>query len=57
MSKAVWFPADPSSTNVGRFMAAHGIERFADLERRAIEDPEWFWGEVATFLDIDFPTP
>ncbi|MBV9041897.1 MAG: AMP-binding protein [Acidimicrobiia bacterium] len=55
--KPVWFPADPSSTNVGRFMAAHGIERFEDLERRSIEDPVWFWDAVVRFLDIDFPTP
>ena len=53
----MWFPADPSSTNVGRFMAAHGIERFEDLERRSIDEPEWFWDAVVKFLDIDFPTP
>jgi len=53
----VWFPADPSSTNVGRFMVAHNIERFEDLERRSIDDPEWFWDAVVKFLDIDFPTP
>jgi len=53
----VWFPTDPASTNVGRFMAAHGIERFEDLERRSIEDPEWFWDAVVKFLGIDFPTP
>ena len=57
MTKPVWFPADPSSTNVGRFMAAHGIERFEDLERRSIDEPEWFWDAVVKFLDIDFPTP
>jgi len=53
----VWFPIDPGSTNVGRFMAAHGIERYEDLERRSIDDPEWFWDAVVKFLDIDFPTP
>jgi acetyl-CoA synthetase len=57
LSKPVWFPADPAFTNVGRFMAAHGIEHFEDLERRSIEDPEWFWDAVVKFLDIDFPTP
>ena len=53
----MWFPIDPGSTNVGRFMAAHGIERYEDLERRSIDDPEWFWDAVVKFLDIDFPTP
>src|SRR5437588_1290943 len=38
-------------------MAAHGIEHFEDLERRSIEDPDWFWDAVVQFLDIDFPTP
>ncbi|MBV8235581.1 MAG: AMP-binding protein, partial [Acidimicrobiia bacterium] len=48
---------DPASTNVGRFMAAHGIARYEDLERRSVEDPEWFWDAVVKFLGIDFPTP
>ncbi|MBV8297835.1 MAG: AMP-binding protein, partial [Acidimicrobiia bacterium] len=56
MSTPVWFPTDPASTNVGRFMAAHGIARYEDLERRSVEDPEWFWDAVVKFLDIDFPT-
>ncbi|TMK88345.1 MAG: AMP-dependent synthetase [Actinobacteria bacterium] len=38
-------------------MVAHNIERFEDLERRSIDDPEWFWDAVVKFLDIDFPTP
>ncbi|MBV8305035.1 MAG: AMP-binding protein [Acidimicrobiia bacterium] len=38
-------------------MAAHGIARYQDLERRSVEDPEWFWDAVVKFLDIDFPTP
>ena len=53
----MWFPTDPSSTNVGRFMAAQRIARFEDLERRSIDEPEWFWDAVVKFLDIDFPTP
>ena len=57
MSTPAWFPTDPASTNVGRFMAAHGIARYQDLERRSVEDPEWFWDAVVKFLDIDFPTP
>ncbi|MBV8561151.1 MAG: AMP-dependent synthetase, partial [Acidimicrobiia bacterium] len=57
MSTPVWFPTDPASTNVGRFMAAHGIARYEDLERRSVEDPEWFWDAVVKFIGIDFPTP
>jgi acetyl-CoA synthetase len=37
-------------------MAAHGIDRFEDLEHRSIDDPEWFWDAAVKFLDIEFPT-
>jgi acetyl-CoA synthetase len=59
MTEPIWEP-DPATvgdTNVGRFMAACGVARFEDLLGRSVEDPEWFWGEVAEFLDIPFSTP
>ncbi len=59
MSEPIWQP-DPAAvgdTNVGRFMAAHGIATFDELLARSIDDPEWFWGEAATFLGIPFSTP
>jgi acetyl-CoA synthetase len=59
MTEAIWTP-DPAAvadTNVGRFMAVHGIAAFDDLLARSIDDPAWFWGEVATFLGIPFSTP
>ncbi|MGH2684963.1 MAG: AMP-binding protein, partial [Actinomycetota bacterium] len=46
-----------ASSNVGHFMAAHGIESFDGLLARSIDDPAWFWGEVVTFLGIEFATP
>ncbi len=55
----IWEP-DPAvvgDTNVGRFMAAQGIDTFAELLARSIEDPSWFWGETATFLGVPFSTP
>ncbi len=57
MTEPAWFPTEPAATNVGRFMAAHGIARFDELGRRSIEEPEWFWDAVVKFLAIDFPTP
>jgi acetyl-CoA synthetase len=54
MSEPIWHPTDPAATNVGRFMAAHGIERFDDLVQRSVDDPEWFWGSVVDFLGIPF---
>jgi acetyl-CoA synthetase len=57
LTEPAWFPADPASTNVGRFMAANGIEHFDELVRRSIEEPEWFWDAVVRFLGIEFATP
>ena len=38
-------------------MAAHGIQELADLHRRAIEDPQWFWNAVLADLGIEFVKP
>lgn len=59
MTEPIWTP-DPAAvgaTNVGRFMAAHGIATFDDLLARSIAEPDWFWGAVAGFLGIPFSTP
>jgi len=55
----LWHP-DPEQaarTNVGRFMAEHGLDDFEALRRRSIEEPEWFWDAVVQFLPIDFAQP
>ena len=57
MTGAAWLPTDPASTNVGRFMAAHGIGAFDDLLRRSIDEPEWFWDAVVRSLGIEFASP
>lgn len=57
MSDPVWFPADPQATNVGRFMAAHGIDRFEELVDRSIDDPAWFWAAAVDFLGLPFSHP
>ena len=57
MRDPAWFPSDPGATNVGRFMAAHGIDHFDELVRRSIDEPEWFWDAVVGFLGIEFATP
>ncbi|MGI8755382.1 MAG: AMP-binding protein [Acidimicrobiales bacterium] len=59
MTEVIWEP-DPAAigeTNIGRFMAAHDVATFEELLARSIDDPAWFWGEVATFLAIPFSTP
>ena len=53
----VWFPGDPSVTNVGRFMAVEGVATFDELRARSVAEPEWFWDAVVRFLDVPFATP
>lgn len=38
-------------------MSKHGIDQFADLHRRSIDDPEWFWSAVLDDLGIEFFKP
>ena len=57
MSAYVWQPGDPAETNVGRFMAEHGVASLDDLRTRSVEEPDWFWDAVVRFLDIPFSTP
>ena len=53
LSKAVWFPGDVSATNVGRFMAEHGIADFdVAAGAQSIAEPEWFWDAVVRFLGL-----
>jgi acetyl-CoA synthetase len=54
VSGYVWQPPDPAGTNVGRFMAAHGVASLADLHQRSVDEPEWFWDAVVRFLDLPF---
>ncbi len=59
-SEAVaWYP-DPKTlgqTNLYRFMGEHGIDSLENLQRRSVEDREWFWDAVIKDLGIRFRTP
>ena len=57
MSEYAWQPGDPASTNVGRFMSLHGVGSLAELHRRSVDDPSWFWDAVVSFLELPFSTP
>jgi acetyl-CoA synthetase len=57
VTEYVWQPGDPGATNVGRFMAEHGVGSLAELQRRSVEDPAWFWDAVVQFLALPFSTP
>jgi acetyl-CoA synthetase len=58
-SPVVWQPdaALVRESNVGRFMAAHGINNFGELVDRSIAEPEWFWDAVVRYLDLRFDAP
>ncbi len=59
MESIVWTaPAERvDQSNTARFMAAHGIGSYRELLRRSVDDPEWFWHEVVSFLGIPFARP
>jgi len=55
----IWRP-DPEAaarTRIGRFMSRHGLATLADLQRRSIEDPEWYWDAVSRDLGFHWFTP
>ncbi|MEZ5382341.1 MAG: AMP-binding protein [Microthrixaceae bacterium] len=59
MQPLAW-KADPqlrAQSVTGRFMDHHGIERYEQLVARSVHDPDWFWGEVVSFLGIPFRRP
>ena len=55
----VWRP-DPAAaarTRMGRFMKQHGLDTLAALQRRSVEDPEWYWDAVSRDLGLHWFTP
>ncbi len=59
MSEPVWTPSRDvvAAANTTRFAHAHGLADHAELLRRSLDDPAWFWDAVATWLDLGFRTP
>ncbi|GLY69528.1 AMP-binding protein [Amycolatopsis taiwanensis] len=52
----VWVPDEKTvaRSRLGDFLAATGCADPRDLDRRAREDPGWFWGEAARWLGLDW---
>ncbi|MEK7836838.1 MAG: acetyl-coenzyme A synthetase N-terminal domain-containing protein, partial [candidate division NC10 bacterium] len=51
-SEIIW-RSDPDAaarTRIARFMKQHGLDSLAALQRRSVEDPEWYWDAVARDL-------
>jgi acetyl-CoA synthetase len=59
LSDVVWRP-DPeaaSRTRIARFMRRHGLDSLEALQRRSVEDLEWYWDAVAKDLGWLWSTP
>ncbi len=54
-----WKPSPEyvEGANVTRLMRAHGIRTLAELRRRSVAEPEWFWDAVVEDLGIPFAHP
>jgi acetyl-CoA synthetase len=59
VTAVVWRPTPEriERANVSRLMRRLGCDRYLDLHRISVEDPERFWPEVVDDLGIEFATP
>jgi acetyl-CoA synthetase len=55
----VWRPSPEvaARARITHFLARHGVPSLAALQRRSIEEPEWFWDAVARDLELAWTTP
>ena len=59
MAEIVWRPsaATLERANVVRLMRRHGIADYAELQRRSVEEPEWFWAAAVEDMGIELFEP
>ena len=59
MSDFVWEPSAErvQSANVTRLASRLGADRYADLHRISVEEPERFWPAVIEDLGLEFSEP
>ena len=48
----LWEPADPSGTQLARYMSARGFSDYHDLWRWSVEDLEGFWGSLWDWFKV-----
>ncbi|HKB26972.1 MAG TPA: acetate--CoA ligase [Methylomirabilota bacterium] len=58
-SEIVWRPTKEYAerSRIARFMRAQKIASLEELQRRSIEDPEWYWDAVVRDLGVRFTRP
>ncbi|HEY6962557.1 MAG TPA: AMP-binding protein [Gaiellaceae bacterium] len=59
MTKVVWTPDEATieHANATRLMRRAGAATYADLQRRSVEDPGWFWPLCVEDMGIEFSRP
>jgi acetyl-CoA synthetase len=59
VSDFIWSPTaeDVESANLTRLARRLGVERYGDLHRISVEEPERFWPAVIEDLDLEFSEP
>jgi acetyl-CoA synthetase len=59
VSEFIWSPTpeEVESANVTRLARRLGVERYADLHRISVEEPERFWPAVIDDLGLEFSEP
>src|SRR5438552_12837965 len=58
-SEIVWRPTPEhlERSRIARFMKAHGLASLADVQRRSVADPEWYWDAVVRDLGVRWTAP
>jgi acetyl-CoA synthetase len=59
VTEVVWSPTDDvlERANVVRLMRRHDVGDYAELVRRSIDDPAWFWPAAIEDLGLEFFEP
>jgi acetyl-CoA synthetase len=59
VNEIVWRPDEATlrHANATRLVERAGAASYAELVRRSIEDPEWFWPLVVEDLGLEFARP
>jgi acetyl-CoA synthetase len=58
-SEIVWRPTKEhmERSRIARFMRAHGVATLAELQRRSVKDPDWYWDAVSKDLGLRWLRP
>ncbi len=59
VSDVAWSPTPEvvERSRITRFMRSHGLRSIAELQRRSVADPEWYWDAVVRDLGVRFTRP